>query len=119
MRCERCGGFGRVLASLYPGAVRSSPYWAYCPECGGYGVVHCCEGEQAQPDHPSASATMSCTTICTTCRTCQGIGYFWRELPPTYEWPDYERIVCWNCNGQKVVSATTRPNHLGTPKRKE
>lgn len=23
-----------------------------CPMCGGYGIVHCCEGEREHPKHP-------------------------------------------------------------------
>ena len=29
----------------------------YCPDCGGCGVVHCCEGDQCQPvDEPAPDA---------------------------------------------------------------
>jgi hypothetical protein len=39
--CEYCHGKGTVLAEGRP-----QP----CAECGGTGVVHCCEGLQAQPE---------------------------------------------------------------------
>jgi hypothetical protein len=41
MLCPRCQGKHFVLVgnSLRP-----------CPECGGYGETHCCEGDQAQPE---------------------------------------------------------------------
>jgi hypothetical protein len=28
-----------------------------CPECGGHGSLHCCDGLQAQPEPDSAAAT--------------------------------------------------------------
>ena len=41
MLCEYCHGKGTVLAEGGP-----QP----CLECGGSGLVHCCEGLQAQPE---------------------------------------------------------------------
>lgn len=28
---------------------RFKPVFGVCPECGGTGVAHCCEGERVQP----------------------------------------------------------------------
>jgi hypothetical protein len=39
--CEHCHGKGVVLLG-------GAPY--PCPECGGLGLLHCCEGLQAQPE---------------------------------------------------------------------
>jgi hypothetical protein len=39
--CEYCHGKGTVLADGGP-----QP----CAECGGTGLLHCCEGLQAQPE---------------------------------------------------------------------
>jgi len=45
MRCENCQGTGKVREwwSLMGGEL-----WADvpCPECGGSGIAHCCEGER-------------------------------------------------------------------------
>jgi hypothetical protein len=41
--CDRCHG-KRLLAG--PAGMRP------CEECGGLGVLHCCEGLQAQPAPP-------------------------------------------------------------------
>jgi hypothetical protein len=56
VRCEYCHGKGTVLTEGQP-----QP----CAECGGSGILHCCEGLQAQPedgkrrceqDHPGETA---------------------------------------------------------------
>jgi RecJ-like exonuclease len=57
MVCEVCHG-----AHLIPVAGLMQP----CPECGGLGTIHCCDGLQAQPEPESSSATL---------QTCNG------ELP--------------------------------------
>lgn len=31
--------------------------WSPCPQCWGSGIVHCCEGERAQPEAPASVAT--------------------------------------------------------------
>jgi hypothetical protein len=41
MICETCHGKGLVNAGG-----QNQP----CAECGGLGVIHCCEGLQAQPE---------------------------------------------------------------------
>jgi len=58
MICPEC--FGRRLASA-TGVVLP------CPECGGTGTVHCCEGLQAQPEcaEPSEGGTC-CGESCRT-----------------------------------------------------
>lgn len=43
MRCESCQGRGWIVR-------RRDNYWVYCPDCGGSGVTHCCEGDRAQPE---------------------------------------------------------------------
>lgn len=45
MICEQCHGTRLVVTAE---AVRP------CEECGGLGVVHCCEGLQAQPEPQAA-----------------------------------------------------------------
>jgi hypothetical protein len=57
MRCDLCGGTGRVEATvllsvnLFRVSTPECPalMTVDCPECGGSGIVHCCGGEQAQP----------------------------------------------------------------------
>jgi hypothetical protein len=33
-----------------------------CPECGGFGEVHCCEGLQAQPEPPAQPTQPTATS---------------------------------------------------------
>jgi len=55
MFCNRCQG---KAVLLHEGKLRP------CEECGGMGIIHCCEGLQAQPetevpqgnDFPAATA---------------------------------------------------------------
>jgi hypothetical protein len=59
MICERCQGEGRVLnpalsvsytrTRVWIDNPRGLPLMIPCPECGGSGIAHCCEGLQAQP----------------------------------------------------------------------
>jgi len=47
MRCERCRGDGWLLV---PAPTKFGlPEEVPCPECGGSGIAHCCEGDQTQP----------------------------------------------------------------------
>ena len=46
MRCTFCDGTGKA----HPGSMDWSPDGLPCPDCGGTGILHCCEGEQCQPD---------------------------------------------------------------------
>jgi hypothetical protein len=58
MRCETCHGTGTVVApatldeeqrglnDIWAG----DPYPFPCPDCGGCGVAHCCEGLREQPE---------------------------------------------------------------------
>lgn len=57
MRCETCHGgrnivnpalpiSGRMLAFDFPGPPKLIP----CPDCGGTGFSHCCEGDRACPE---------------------------------------------------------------------
>lgn len=67
MLCDRCHGKHVVLCDGIP-----QP----CEECGGLGVLHCCEGLQAQPgeepsdgDHPridvaSRPAALPARAVC-------------------------------------------------------
>jgi hypothetical protein len=43
MLCEFCHG---------KGLVRGDGGLGPCAECGGFGVLHCCEGLQARPEGP-------------------------------------------------------------------
>lgn len=45
MRCETCQGSGerRVISGEFVG-------WRPCPDCNGFGVSHCCDGLQEQPE---------------------------------------------------------------------
>lgn len=53
MRCETCQGSGKIEGAVRPGdqaptnslATASLP----CPDCGGSGIAHCCEGLREQP----------------------------------------------------------------------
>jgi DnaJ-class molecular chaperone len=56
MRCDHChgtGGVNRVVHQEGRIVVELTP----CPECGGSGVAHCCEGAREQPDGESAECT--------------------------------------------------------------
>jgi len=54
MICETCRYSGR------PGFVRAEPTvqselpMVPCPDCGGQGISHCCDGICAQPSEPLA-----------------------------------------------------------------
>jgi hypothetical protein len=65
MRCERCGGTGQVEAIICRcnhlfhmrapdggSTVLTISALVTCPDCGGCGIVHCCEGEWAQLEAP-------------------------------------------------------------------
>lgn len=45
MICPTCWGLGdnNIIYEFKP-----------CPDCGGTGIIHCCEGNQCQPEHLSA-----------------------------------------------------------------
>ena len=49
-RCEPCHGTGRLIRR----GIQIT-----CGECGGCGRVHCCEGEQAQPEADAAAQAAS------------------------------------------------------------
>lgn len=53
MRCERCFGRGRVVVQVQhyrAGQMMAEmPEIMPCPVCHGACVIHCCDGEQAQP----------------------------------------------------------------------
>ena len=56
MICETCHGEGRVMRDSLPvtGVMPGDPehpppgfsIWQPCPDCGGCGFAHCCEGER-------------------------------------------------------------------------
>jgi hypothetical protein len=50
MLCPDCHGKG--LLQPPAGPAPTPPHPQPCPGCGGVGVVHCCEGLQAQPEPP-------------------------------------------------------------------
>jgi hypothetical protein len=57
MICDTCHGKGRVIrdASLAVGVMPGDPrypvsIWEPCPDCGGCGIGHCCDGLRAQAD---------------------------------------------------------------------
>jgi hypothetical protein len=45
MGCRTCQLKGFVLVREPAGFT-----WLPCPDCGGYGTLHCCEGDQAQAE---------------------------------------------------------------------
>jgi DnaJ-class molecular chaperone len=52
MLCDACRdsgtpGFVRTQRQLFGGAAR---VLVPCPECGGHGIAHCCDGVCTQPD---------------------------------------------------------------------
>ena len=50
MICERCHGTGkRVHRSVGLRCRVKTVSLEPCPDCGGCGFTHCCEGDQAQP----------------------------------------------------------------------
>jgi hypothetical protein len=48
-RCQGCWGIGLVEG---PRSWRSPPNPIVCPDCGGSGIEHCCEGLREQPSGP-------------------------------------------------------------------
>lgn len=49
MKCERCQGTGRLWVRYYYDAAGQRPIDSTpipCPDCGGFGIVACCEGSQ-------------------------------------------------------------------------
>lgn len=70
MRCETCQGTGRV--PRHPPELRAyGGAWLTeekpCPECGGCGVSHCCDGLTAcndvlEPADPAVAAMLSIVT---------------------------------------------------------
>jgi hypothetical protein len=56
-KCQTCQGRGTGYVSLPP-VQESYPYRYYyfevqivgCPDCGGSGIEHCCEGLREQPE---------------------------------------------------------------------
>jgi hypothetical protein len=53
MICSSCYGIGEVLVDREGKPVsrlRDAATMITCPECGGCGIVHCCEGMQEQPE---------------------------------------------------------------------
>lgn len=55
MRCEYCHGGGKILVQLprikgYGGRGHKPVDLVPCPECGGSGKTHCCEGLMEQPE---------------------------------------------------------------------
>ena len=58
MRCETCHGKGWVFVDHQPvvGVMPGDPdrpphYYSLkqpCPDCGGCGITHCCEGERPE-----------------------------------------------------------------------
>lgn len=49
MRCDTCHGVGKVWSGpfLTPHGERAG-MMIPCPDCGGCGVAHCCDGMQEQ-----------------------------------------------------------------------
>lgn len=46
MICERCSGTGKkVLARI-----GRNEHYEPCPDCYGFGIVHCCDGDREQPE---------------------------------------------------------------------
>lgn len=46
MRCARCHGSGRTPNAAF--GDKAAGVWEPCPDCGGGGVAHCCDGLQVQ-----------------------------------------------------------------------
>jgi hypothetical protein len=55
MRCEHCGGYGRIAVMTVPPAYRLD----FCPECNGSGIASCCGDARAQPDKSDAGNLVS------------------------------------------------------------
>jgi Excinuclease ATPase subunit len=45
MRCERCHGAGKIAPIERIGNEFMQGGWVPCPDCGGCGIRHCCDGE--------------------------------------------------------------------------
>lgn len=53
MNCPTCFGIGEMLIDKDGQPVsrlRDATTMITCPACGGCGTVHCCEGDDAQPE---------------------------------------------------------------------
>jgi len=69
MICPKCRGTGKLFNGRFGEGefdrIQRTTAWILmcgsspsCPDCGGYGVVHCCEGDQApiEPDREPEGA---------------------------------------------------------------
>lgn len=56
MRCERCHGDGSIWSGPFNDGrgLRAGKMFP-CPDCNGFGITHCCEGER--PDCPPTNPT--------------------------------------------------------------
>jgi len=56
MRCEKCMGskpgfiYIKRTIDIKPQGYPDIHHWVPCPECGGSGVAHCCDGLCEQPN---------------------------------------------------------------------
>jgi hypothetical protein len=52
MQCDTCKDSGNPGYVVHPPADPNGRtfYFVPCPDCGGTGVAHCCDGLRAQPD---------------------------------------------------------------------
>jgi DnaJ-class molecular chaperone len=53
MNCSTCFGIGEVLVDERGEVVsrlRDAAMMVPCPDCGGSGKIHCCEGDRAEPE---------------------------------------------------------------------
>ena len=56
MLCDTCRWTGRPGFVRAPGSIQEDPCAIIpCPDCGGQGIAHCCDGICAQP-HPETKA---------------------------------------------------------------
>lgn len=53
MLCKECNGKGGFIP-YEPGLFN-----IVCPTCGGYGIIHCCEGDQSQPQDQQQDQSLS------------------------------------------------------------
>jgi DnaJ-class molecular chaperone len=51
MRCERCQGLGNLPINFTFGDYHATTLMP-CPDCGGCGVAHCCDGLTAANETP-------------------------------------------------------------------
>jgi hypothetical protein len=90
MICPRCHDSGYLVR---PNRARNAIVIEPCPECNSHRVIHCCEGDRAQPDPEMKQDADGGVTLRGNCRDarircmCDHDPAFFRNSPISFELP--------------------------------